>query len=188
MKTLNKSFFENEIARLFFKTSSSIWSSFSWHWLNFHVNDQKHPKMYLYSKYIEWSASERKKFHTSCTIKIITKIWINRSELFFYRILHQIPHNFCIKRFLFRRTERWENIHRKWRKFLPLEWCLHFCVHAAYIRIDSSQGRLAHTLARLPDTRKSTSDLISPILARYDLKKKKLFSHDSWTVIRAQRG
>ena len=46
-------------------------------------------------------------------------------------------------------------------------------MHAAYIRIDSSQNRSAHTLARLPDTRKSTSDLISPILARYDLKKKK---------------
>ena len=45
-------------------------------------------------------------------------------------------------------------------------------MHAAYIRIDSSQDRLAHTLARLPDTHKSTSDLISPILARYDLKKK----------------
>ena len=45
-------------------------------------------------------------------------------------------------------------------------------MHAAYIRIDSSQGCLAHTLARLPDTRKSASDLISPILARYDLKKK----------------
>ena len=46
-------------------------------------------------------------------------------------------------------------------------------MHAAYIRIDSSQDCLAHTLARLPDTRKSTFDLISPILARYDLKKKK---------------
>ena len=41
------------------------------------------------------------------------------------------------------------------------------------MRIDSSQDRLAHTLARLPDTRKSTSNLISPILARYDLKKKR---------------
>ena len=45
-------------------------------------------------------------------------------------------------------------------------------MHAAYIRIDSSQDHLAHTLARLPDTRKSTSDFISLILARYDLKKK----------------
>ena len=44
-------------------------------------------------------------------------------------------------------------------------------MHAAYIRIDSSQDRLVHTLAHLPDTRKSTSDLISPILARYDFKK-----------------
>ena len=44
-------------------------------------------------------------------------------------------------------------------------------MHAAYIRIDSSQDHLAHMLARLPNTRKSTSDLISPILARYDLKK-----------------
>ena len=45
-------------------------------------------------------------------------------------------------------------------------------MHAAYIRIESSQDRLAYTLAHLPDTRKSTSDLISLILARYDLKKK----------------
>ena len=42
------------------------------------------------------------------------------------------------------------------------------------MRIGSFQDRLAHILARLPDTRKSTSDLISPILACYDLKKKKL--------------
>ena len=49
-------------------------------------------------------------------------------------------------------------------------------MHAAYILIDSSQGCLARTLARLPDMRKSTSDLISPLLARYDLKKKKTFS------------
>ena len=48
-------------------------------------------------------------------------------------------------------------------------------MHAAYICIDSSQDRLAHTLARLPNTRKSASDLISPILARYDLKKEKKF-------------
>ena len=47
-------------------------------------------------------------------------------------------------------------------------------MHAAYICIDSSQDRLAHTLARLPDTRKSTSDLISLILAHYDSLKKKL--------------
>ena len=40
------------------------------------------------------------------------------------------------------------------------------------MRTDSSQDCLAHTLARLPDPRKATSDLISPILARYDLKKK----------------
>ena len=44
-------------------------------------------------------------------------------------------------------------------------------MHVAYIRIDSSQDRLAHTLANLPDMRKSTSNLISPVLARYDLKK-----------------
>ena len=49
------------------------------------------------------------------------------------------------------------------------------CLHS--LRIDSSQDRLAHTLARLPDTRKSTSDLISPILARYDSKKKKKTFH-----------
>ena len=69
--------------------------------------------------------------------------------------------------------ERWENIHQKWQKFLKLECLFTFCVHAAYIRIESSQDWLAHTLARLPDTRKQTSDFISPILARYDLKKKK---------------
>ena len=40
------------------------------------------------------------------------------------------------------------------------------CMHAD-IRIDSSHDCLAHTLARLPNTRKSKSDLISPILARY---------------------
>ena len=47
---------------LFFKLSSSIWFRFSCHWLNFHVNDQKHPKMYLYSKYIKWNASESENF------------------------------------------------------------------------------------------------------------------------------
>ena len=90
----------------------------------------------------------KRKFRTSCTYKIVDKIWIKLQVwIIFYRILHLIPHNFCIKHFLFRHTERWENIHRKWRKFLPLEWCLCFCVHAAYIWIDSSQDRLAHTLA-----------------------------------------
>ena len=48
-------------------------------------------------------------------------------------------------------------------------------MHAAYIRINSSRDRLAHTLARLPDTRKSTSDHISPIPARYDFSKKNFF-------------
>ena len=43
--------------------------------------------------------------------------------------------------------------------------CLHTHRH--------TQDRLDHTLTRLPDTHKSTSDLISPILARYDSKKKK---------------
>ena len=88
----------------------------------------------------------KRKFCTSWTNKIIAKIWIKlQVRIIFYRILHQIPHNFCIKHFLFRRTEMWENIHRKWQKFLLLECCLRFCVHAAYIRIDSSQDRLAHT-------------------------------------------
>ena len=38
----------------------------------------------------------------------------------------------------------------------------------AYIRIDSSHDRLAHTLAVLSDPCKSKSDLILPKLARYD--------------------
>ena len=103
---------------------------------------------------------------------------------FFYRILHQIPHNFCKKHFLFRRMERWENIHRKWQKFLTLECLFTFCVHAAYICIESSQDCLAHTLARLPDTRKPTSDFISPILARYDLKKKRKKTFFAWRLNR----
>ena len=41
---------------------------------------------------------------------------------------------------------------------------------ARYIRIDSSHDRLAHTLAHLPDTHKSKSDLILPRLARDFLK------------------
>ena len=39
------------------------------------------------------------------------------------------------------------------------------------ILIASSHDHLARTLARLPNTRKSTSDLISPMLARYDFLK-----------------
>ena len=49
------------------------------------------------------------------------------------------------------------------------------CLHAN-IHIDSSHDRLAHTLALLPNTHKSTSDLISPILARYDFLKYSFFS------------
>ena len=44
------------------------------------------------------------------------------------------------------------------------------CVHAQ-IHIDSSHDRLAHTLARLPDSHNSISDLISPKLAHYDFLK-----------------
>ena len=58
-------------------------------------------------------------------------------------------------------------------KILTTRTFVYILLHAAYIRNDSSQDRLAYTLACLPDTRKSTSDLISLILACYDLKKKK---------------
>ena len=46
----------------------------------------------------------------------------------------------------------------------------------ADIHIDSSHDSVAHTLARLPNMRKSTSDFISPILARYDFLKYAFFS------------
>ena len=68
-----KFFFENAIARLFFKTSSSIWFHFSCHWLNFRLNDQKHPKMYLYRKYIEWSASKSESFVRRVQTKLSLK-------------------------------------------------------------------------------------------------------------------
>ena len=58
-------------------------------------------------------------------------------------------------------------------KILTARTFVYILLHAAYIRNDSSQDRLAYTLACLPNTRKSTSDLISLILACYDLKKKK---------------
>ena len=79
-----KFFFENAIACLFFKLSSSIWFCFSCHWLNFYVNDQKHPKMYLYNKYIEWSASKSENFVRREQTKLSLKSeWSYRSELFF---------------------------------------------------------------------------------------------------------
>ena len=83
-----------------------------------------------------------------------------------YHNLHWIPHNFCIKHFLFRRKEKWENIHWKLQNFLSLVDEI-LCMRAD-IRIYSSHDCLAHTLAPLPDPRKSKSDLISPKLAHYD--------------------
>ena len=56
-------------------------------------------------------------------------------------------------------------------KLLAARTFVYIFVHAADICIDSSQDCLAHTLARLPDMCKSTSDLISPILAHYDFFK-----------------
>ena len=61
------------------------------------------------------------------------------------------------------------------------------CVRAD-IRIDSSHDPLGHTLARLPDSRKSTSDLISSKLARYDFLKLTFFLDDGRVVIGARKG
>ena len=65
-------------------------------------------------------------------------------------------------------TENDENLYR-WDVVYKI-----LCLRA-HIRIDSSHDCLAHTLAHLPNTRKSTSDLISPILARYDFLKYEYF-------------
>ena len=56
-------------------------------------------------------------------------------------------------------------------KLLAARTFVYIFVHAADICIDSSQDCLAHTLARLSDMCKSTSDLISPIPAHYDFLK-----------------
>ena len=57
------------------------------------------------------------------------------------------------------------------------------CVHTG-IRIDSSHDRLAHTLAHLPDSRNSTSDLISPKLAGYDFFETNFF----WVTAKPSSG